>query len=85
MKTEATIQRQGNSICVVLPQTILHETGFAGGQTVSLQTTPEGLLIKAQRKGYSAAELNAQCNPNAAMPDDLAEWENMPAIGLEVL
>jgi antitoxin ChpS len=85
METEATIRRQGNSIGVVLPQSILRETGLEVGQTVSLETTPEGLLIKARRKRYTAAELNAQCDPNAAMPDDLVEWENMPAVGLEVL
>lgn len=85
MKTEATIRRQGNSVGVVLPQPILREMGFMVGQTVSLQTTPDGLVIKAKRKRYTAAELNAQCNPSAPMPDDLREWESMPAVGTEAL
>ena len=85
MATKATIHRQSNSVWIVLPQAILRETGLAPGRTVSLQTTPEGLLIKVRRKRYTAAELNAQCDPNAAMPGDLLEWENMPAVGLEVL
>lgn len=83
METEATIRRQGNSVGIVLPQPILREMGFMGGQTVSLQATPEGLLIKPKRVRYTAAELNALCDPKAPMPSDLDEWDRMPRVGKE--
>lgn len=83
MEAEATIRRQGNSIGVALPASILRHMGFAVGQTVSLQATPEGLLIKATRTRFTAAELNAQCDPNAPMPDDLKAWDDMPPAGTE--
>ncbi|NRR32264.1 hypothetical protein HSX11_18980 [Oxalobacteraceae bacterium] len=84
MEIEATIRRQGNSIGLNLPQPILREMGFSVGQTVSLQVTPEGLFIRAKRSRFTAAELNAQCNPVAPMPPDLQEWESMPAVGKEL-
>jgi len=83
METEATIRRQGNSVGIVLPQPILREMGFTVGQTVSLQATPEGLLIKPKRIRYTAAELNALCDPKAPMPADLDEWDRMPSVGSE--
>ncbi|MQA21447.1 AbrB/MazE/SpoVT family DNA-binding domain-containing protein [Rugamonas rivuli] len=83
METEATIRRQGNSVGVALPPAILRLMGFSVGQTVSLQATPDGLLIKAKRTRPTAAELNAQCNLKAPMPDDLQAWENMRPAGSE--
>jgi len=41
------------------------------------------LLIKAKRTRLTAAELNAQCDPKAPMPDDLQAWEKMPPVGSE--
>ena len=83
MEAEGTIRRQGNSVGVVLPPPILRQMGFSVGQTVSLQATPDGLIIKAKRTRLTAAELNAQCDPKAPMPSDLQDWENMPAVGTE--
>lgn len=84
MESEATIRRQGNSVGISLPQPLLRELGFTVGQTVSLHATPDGLLIRAKRPRYTAAELNAMCDPAAPMPEDLREWDEMPAVGSEV-
>lgn len=84
MDTEVTIRRQGNSVGINIPPAILRHLGLSVGQTVSLQATAEGLLIKVKRaKRYSAAELNAQSDPKAPMPADLQDWENMPTAGSE--
>jgi len=83
MKAETTIRRQGNSIGLALPPSILRHMGLVVGQTVSLQATPDGLLIKAKRNRLTAAELNAQCDLKAPMPDDLQAWANTPPIGSE--
>lgn len=84
METDAIIRRQGNSIGLVLPQTVLRETGFTVGQTVSLEATAGSLIIKEKRKRYTAAELNALCDPDAVLPADLQGWDEMPDVGLEV-
>ena len=83
METEATIRRQGNAVGINIPPLILRHLGFAIGQTVSLQATAEGLLIKTKQraKRYTATELNAQCDPNASMPSNLQAWDDMPDIG----
>lgn len=84
MDTEVTIRRQGNSVGINIPPAILRHLGLTIGQTVSLHATSDGLLIKAKHaKRYTAAELNAQCNPKAPMPADLEEWEHMPSVGSE--
>jgi len=36
-----------------------------------------------KRKKYNAKDLADQCDPNAPMPADLEEWENMKPIGSE--
>jgi antitoxin component of MazEF toxin-antitoxin module len=84
METEVTIRRQGNLAGIDIPPAILHHSGLAIGQTVLLHVTADGLLIKAKAsKRYTAAELNAQCDPNAPMPSDLQDWDRMPAVGSE--
>lgn len=37
----------------------------------------------AERKSYSLADLVAQCDPNAPMPEALREWDQAAAVGLE--
>lgn len=84
MESEATILRRGDSVGISLPQPLLRQLGFTVGQTVYLQATPDGLLIRARRPRYTAAELNAMCDPSAPMPEDLKDWENIPAAGTEL-
>ena len=43
------------------------------------------LTPKVGKRKYSAAELNAQSNLKAAMPDDLLAWEQMLPAGNEAL
>jgi antitoxin ChpS len=34
-------------------------------------------------KGYSLKDLVSQCDPDAPIPDELREWDEAPAVGLE--
>ncbi|WP_420538450.1 antitoxin Xre/MbcA/ParS toxin-binding domain-containing protein [Marinobacter subterrani] len=38
-----------------------------------------------ERKSYSLGDLVAQCDPDAAIPDTLREWERMMPVGLELV
>ena len=70
------------------PATFLRERGITEGQAVSVDVTEDGVITlrpKVVRKRYTAAELNAQCDLTAAMPDDLQEWDSAPALGTEAL
>jgi antitoxin ChpS len=83
---ELLLRKFGNSTGLTLPPAILRELGFAEGQVVTVNKTPEGGLLiqpKRQRKKYTASELNALCNPKAPMPDDLVAWGGMKPVGSE--
>lgn len=85
---ELVIRKIGNSAGLALPAPLLRELGFSVGQTLLVERTEQGSLTlqpKKLRKKYSAAELNAQCNPRAPMPADLAAWDAMRPVGSEAL
>ncbi len=85
---ELQLRKFGNSTGLTLPPAVLRDLGLAAGQAVTLHTTPEGDLLLHPKRGrpkFSAAQLNAQCNPRARMPADLVAWEQMPAVGSETL
>ena len=85
---ELQLRKLGNSTGLTLPPSLMRDLGLAAGQLMTLKKTSGGALLltpkKPQRK-YSAAELNAQCNLKAPMPDDLQAWEHMAPIGSEAL
>ncbi len=83
---EMQLRKFGNSTGLTLPPSIMRELGLAAGQTVSVNKTAEGGLLiqpKAQRLKYTAAQLNALCNPNAPMPEDLVSWNQLKPVGSE--
>jgi antitoxin ChpS len=83
---ELLLRKFGNSTGLTLPPAILRELGFAEGQVVTVNKTPEGGLLiqpKRQSRKYTAAELNALCNLKAPMPDDLIAWDDMKPVGSE--
>jgi len=41
--------------------------------------------IAAGRRKYRVADLLAQCDPRAPLPEDLNEWEAMMPVGSEIL
>jgi antitoxin ChpS len=83
---ELQLRKLGNSTGLTLPPSLMRDLGLAAGQLVTLNKTADGgLLIQPKRKRpkYTAAELNALCNPKAPMPDDLAAWDRMKPVGSE--
>ena len=85
---ELQLRKLGNSTGLTLPPSLMRDLGLAAGQLMTLRKTPSGSILltpKAGKRKYSAAELNAQCNLKAAMPDDLVAWERMQPMGNEAL
>lgn len=83
---ELQLRKLGNSTGLTLPPSLMRELGLAAGQLVSLNKTAEGgLLIQPirKRRKYTAAELNALCDTDAPMPDDLLAWQQMKPVGSE--
>lgn len=83
---ELIIRKIGNSTGLTLPTALLRDLGLVVGQVMSLNKTEDGALVlrvKSTRKKYTAKELNALCDLNAAMPEDLIAWDNMKPVGNE--
>ena len=75
---ELVIRKFGNSTGLTLPAALLRDMGLAVGQVLSLNQTEDGALmlrVKANRKKYTAKELNA----------DLEAWDQMKPMGNESL
>ncbi|MFA7239956.1 MAG: hypothetical protein WC091_07570 [Sulfuricellaceae bacterium] len=85
---ELIIRKIGNSTGLTLPTALLRDLGLVVGQVMSLNKTEDGALVlrvKSTRKKYTAKELNAMCDLNAPMPEDLIAWDNMKPVGNETL
>jgi antitoxin ChpS len=79
------MRKFGNSIGLIIPKPLREELNLQAGQTVSLEITGSGLLMKPSRKKYKLAELLAENAQNAGISEDMSAWENMPAVGKEIL
>jgi len=80
---ETILRNFGNSIGLVIPKPVREALHLSAGQTVTLEQTEQGLLVKPRAKKYTLDELLAQCDPTAPMPQEIADWQDMPAAGKE--
>lgn len=80
---ELSVQKWGNSAAVRLPTELLGLLKVALGDKLTVQMQPDGVLLKAKRPEYSLAELVAQCDINAAEPEDMAAWSQLKPVGRE--
>ncbi len=81
---EVTLRRYGNSTVAVLPPPVLKDLGLAAGQSMRLDTTPDGKIVLARKHKYRLADLIAQCDLKAKPPADLKDWDAAKPIGREV-
>jgi antitoxin ChpS len=84
LEMELSIQKWGNSAAVRLPATLLELVHLSLGDKLTVEVRPEGIVLTPARPKYSLEELVAQCDPKAAMPEDLAAWNNLKPVGREV-
>lgn len=83
---ETAIRKLGNSAGIILPAALLRSLKFEVGQTIDIEVEDGRLVVTpTRRKRYTAAELNAQCNPRAPMPTDMAAWDRASPVGSETL
>ena len=81
---ETVLRNFGNSVGLVIPKPVRDAMRLKAGQTVQLEASEQGLLIRPRAPKYTLDELLAQCNPKAPMPEDLAGWQRAPPVGREV-
>ena len=72
----ATILRNfGNSVGLVIPKPVRDALNLAAGQTVMLEQTENGLLVRRSAKKYTLEELLLQCDGKAPASPELDEWQ----------
>lgn len=81
---EVILRKYGNSTVLALPSALLKDLGLKAGQSMTLDSTPDGRITLTPRRRYTLADLLAQCDPKAAPPADLALWNNARPMGQEV-
>jgi len=83
---ETAIRKLGNSAGIILPAALLRTLKFEVGQAIDIEVEDGRLVVTPKtRKRYTAAELNALCNPRAPMPEDIVAWDRAPVVGSEAL
>ncbi|HEX7075508.1 MAG TPA: AbrB/MazE/SpoVT family DNA-binding domain-containing protein [Hyphomicrobiaceae bacterium] len=81
---EATLKKHGNSVGLIIPKVLRDALRLGAGQTVTLEQTDGGLLLKpAKQRRFTLDALLAECDPAAPMPEPLREWDSARAVGRE--
>lgn len=87
--TTATLRNVGNSVAVVIPKQWLAVLGLEACAKVEINLEDGKLTLRpkvaTQRRKYQLADLLAKCDPNAPLPTAVTEWDNLPAVGNEVV
>jgi len=80
---EVVLRKYGNSTVLALPPAVLKDLGLKAGQSMTLDSTPDGRITLAPRRRHRLVDLIAQCDPKAPPPADLALWDNARPTGQE--
>lgn len=80
---EVVLRKYGNSTVLALPPAVLKDLGLKAGQSMTLDSTPDGRITLAPRRRHRLADLIAKCNPKAPPPADLALWDKARPGGQE--
>ena len=81
---EVFLRKYGNSTVLALPPAVLKDLGLQAGQSMTLNSLPDGRITLTPRRRHRLAELLAQCDLKAPPPADLAVWDNARPAGQEV-
>ncbi|MCE2571853.1 AbrB/MazE/SpoVT family DNA-binding domain-containing protein [Motilimonas eburnea] len=83
---ETSIRNIGNSKGVVIPKKLLDELNADTGDKMNM-TVEDGKFVMCPVKSkprYKLADLLAQCDDSAPMPEELTEWNNAQSVGKEI-
>lgn len=81
---ETTLRQFGNSVGVVIPKVLRESLALSAGQTIEIEQTAQGLLLKPINKKLRLGDLLAQCDLNAPPPEDLQAWHETQSVGQEL-
>lgn len=80
---ELSIEKWGDSAAIRLPALLLNHLGVTFGDKLGVDLQADALVLRPARQRYSLADLMAQCDPGAASPAGIADWEKAVPAGRE--
>lgn len=83
---ETTLRNIGNSKGAVIPAQLLKELDMNLGDKLDARAENGSLVLtpKSVKPKYTLAELLAQCDESAPMPETLVEWDSAQPVGNEL-
>lgn len=82
---KTNLRKVGGSVMLAVPPAILELLGLSPGETVGIVVDGGRLIVERQSKPrYTLDQLLAECDPDAARPeDDDRAWLDVSPVGLE--
>lgn len=84
LEMDIVLRKYGNSTVAVLPPAVLRDLGLSAGQTMRLDINEQGEIVLSRKRKFTLADLIAQCDPKASVPNDLALCDTAKPTGKEV-
>lgn len=83
---ETQLRKLGNSKGAVIPAKLLKELNIELGDRLEAKAVDGSLVITpmATKPKYALADLLAQCDSEAPLPEELREWDESTAVGVEI-
>lgn len=82
---QITVRQIGNSIGFSIPKPLATRLRLKVGQVLPVRIEDhELILVLPERPRYALADLIAQCDPAAPLPEDLEDWDAAPSVGREL-
>ncbi|RVU31996.1 AbrB/MazE/SpoVT family DNA-binding domain-containing protein [Rheinheimera riviphila] len=80
------VRKIGNSAGTIIPAPLMKKLQLQEGDMVSIAEQDGNIIISPvkSRPKYQLADLLAQCDPTAPMPESLQEWDQATAVGNEI-
>jgi len=82
MKT--VVRNIGNSKGVVIPSQLLKTLKIEAGDQLEISEENGRIILVPSGPNYTLEELIAQCNPEAPMPSEIEEWDQVEPVGQEI-
>jgi antitoxin ChpS len=80
------LRKVGGSVMMVVPPSVLDMLHLQADATVALAVEGERLIVESPRRlRYTLAELLAQCDASAPLPEEDREWLDSGPLGRELL
>jgi antitoxin ChpS len=83
-----TIRKVGGSLMVALPKAAAEQLGLQDKQRIAFEVRKGTIVLDPRayvRPKYKLADLIAQCDPDAPVPEEAKEWLDAPSVGSEIV